>query len=291
MLTQDFAQYCRAGVWYVTFLMLAVSALACVYMVATRGIFEGLNMLELSRVGGIVWVGRPLLFLRSMTALCLLSTATFELQTSGYRSYFAAVPTPWYKIALAAGEVTWLVSVVNDVALIVTKEYSMYYTTANSILVWLIVATLAGAFPVEATVSLHPTCVLAQVDFQAVCNSGTIAIGQRDRLLLLSGIVVGCNIICFGVVRVYMERPKTRVRSLLLSSGAKFLFAHHNRIVQDVYYLDRASAALAGIITYRQGRRMFMLDVKLWRLFSTPLSLGNKSNSMLDSALPLCNPK
>ncbi|KDO27083.1 hypothetical protein SPRG_07793 [Saprolegnia parasitica CBS 223.65] len=291
MLTQDFAEYCRAGVWYVTFLMLSVSALACVYMVTTRGAFEGLNMLELSRVGGIVWVGRPLLFLRSMTALCLLSTATFELQTSGYRSYFAAVPTPWYKIALAAGEVTWLVSVVNDIALVFTKEYSMYYTTANSILVWLIVATLAGAFPVEATVNLHQTCVVAQVDLQAVCSSGMIAIGQRDRLLLLSGIVVGCNMVCFGIVRLSVDKPPTRVRSLLLSSGAKYLFMHHNRVVQDVYYLDRASAVLAGIVTYRHGRRMYALDVKLWRLFSTPLSLANQSNSMLDSALPLRNAK
>ncbi|EQC33780.1 hypothetical protein SDRG_08465 [Saprolegnia diclina VS20] len=289
MLTQAVATYCRAGVWYVTLLMLSVAALACVYMLASRGHFEGLNMLELSRVGGIVWVGRPLLFLRSMTALCLLSTATLELHTSGYRSYFAAVPTPWYKIALAAGEVTWLVSVVNDVALIVTKEYSMYYTTANSLLVWLIVATLAGASPVEATLALSPHCQVAQLDLLVTCAAGDLVIGQVRRLLALICIVIGCNMVCFGVVRCCMRRPQSRVTSLLLSSGAKYLFLHDGRLVDEVYYLDRASAAIAGLLTLRVGHVMYALDIKLWRLFPVSLPRTQHECPLRDAALPLCN--
>ncbi|KDO27152.1 hypothetical protein SPRG_07859 [Saprolegnia parasitica CBS 223.65] len=289
MLTQAFATYCRGGVWYVTFLMLSVSALACVYVLASRGHFEGLNMLELSRVGGIVWVGRPLLFLRSLTALCLLSTATLELQTSGYRSYFAAVPTPWYTIALAAGEVTWLVSVVNDIALVFTKEYSMYYTTANSLLVWLIVASLAGAIPVDATLALSPHCQFVQFDFLIACDAGELVIGHLSRLLALIGIVIACNIVCYSAVRRCMHRPKGCVTSLLLSNGAKYLFLHDGRLRGDVYYLDRASAAVAGIVTLRLGRVFYALDIKLWRLVPVALPLTKLESPLLDAALPLLN--
>ncbi|OQR95192.1 hypothetical protein ACHHYP_00224 [Achlya hypogyna] len=288
-LSQDFAQYCRAGVWYVTFVMLFVAAIACGYMVAARGHFEGLNMLELSRVGGIVWVGRPLLFLRSLTALCLLSTATFNLQTTGYISYFAAVPTPWYKTWLASSEATWLVSVVNDIALVFTKEYSVYYVTPNSALVWFVVAVLAYSAPVKAHVALHHDCDIAEMNLQVVCTSGDIAIGQITRLVMLAIIVVACNMVCYGVARTVVRKPHCYVKSLLLSSGAKYLFLHSGRIFDDVYYLDRASAALAGVLTYRRGQTMYALDIKLWRVFAIPLSLANKNNPTLDAALPLLN--
>ncbi|EQC26747.1 hypothetical protein SDRG_15397 [Saprolegnia diclina VS20] len=241
--TANVAQYLHAGVIYVTGVMIAVAFMSAMYMLTSCGHYEGLNMLELGRVGGIVWVGRPLLVLRSMTAICVLSTATLELQFSGYMSAFSTMRDPWYKTLLAANEVTWLVSIVNDISLVVTQEYSTYYVMVNGLVVWALVATLTAVLPVDANTSIDLQCTL-QVDFQAICTSGSIEIGQFARLQLLIGIILVCNIVCFYMVKLSLKaKPTCHVTSLLLSSGAKYLYAHSDRVYNGVYYLDRASAA------------------------------------------------
>ncbi|EQC28282.1 hypothetical protein SDRG_13963 [Saprolegnia diclina VS20] len=89
-----FALYALQAIRYVTYVMIMLAAVTFVYILLSRGHVEGLNMFEMSRVGGIVWVGRPLVALRSITALCLLSTASIELQTDGVVSYFVTTPVP-----------------------------------------------------------------------------------------------------------------------------------------------------------------------------------------------------
>ncbi|EQC39981.1 hypothetical protein SDRG_02636 [Saprolegnia diclina VS20] len=272
--TANVAQYLRAGVIYVTGVMIAVAFMAAMYMLTSRGHYEGLNMLELGRVGGVVWVGRPLLVLRSMTAICVLSTATLELQYSGYMSAFTTVRDPWYKTLLAANEVTWLVSIVNDIALIFTQEYSTSYVMVNGLVVWVVVAALTAFSPVNANTSIDLQCTLVQVDFQAICESGSIEIGQFQRLQLLIGIILVCNIVCFYAVKLNLKtKPTCHVTSLFLSSGAKYLYAHSNRVYNGVYYLDRASAALNGILSLRIGRTMYSLDMKNWRTFGLEIPL------------------
>ncbi|OQR86107.1 hypothetical protein ACHHYP_10987 [Achlya hypogyna] len=266
--TANIAQYLHAGVTYMTCIMIAVAILAALYMISSRGHYEGLNMLELGRVGGIVWVGRPLLLLRSMTALALLSTATLELQSSGYMSSFATIPTPWYTTLLAANEVTWLVSIVNDISLVFTQEYSTYYVTINGIVVWVVVAVVTAVAPVTAVTNVDLSCVLVQVDFQAICTSGSIQIGHLERLVTLIGIVLVCNFVCFAVVKAVLgTKPQSHVTSLFLSSGAKYLYCHKNRVYNGVYYLDRASAALNGILSVRYCGHLYALDLKIWRTF------------------------
>ncbi|OQR85669.1 hypothetical protein ACHHYP_11578 [Achlya hypogyna] len=268
----NFAQYCQSGVWYVTCMMLSVALLVSGYIVAIGGHFEGLNMLELSRVGGIVWVGRPLLFLRSLTALCLLSTGSLELVYSGYISRFAAPRTPWYKVALAAGETTWLVSVANDISLIVTKEHAALFVTPNSLIVWFVVAILSAVVPVAATSTIDLSCAVVEMDLQVKCTSGGIAIGDFGRLVLLHCVVIGCNVASFLITKRRVRRlAPCRINSLIMSSGAKYLFLHTTRFIDGVYYIDRASAALTGILTYRYNDQVYALDIKLWRLIVSPV--------------------
>ncbi|OQR85893.1 hypothetical protein ACHHYP_11213 [Achlya hypogyna] len=263
------ALYARVGVLYITFVMIGVASVTSVYMVWSRGAFQWLNMLELCRVGGIVWVGRPLLLLRSMTALSVLSTAAVSLEYDGAISYFQEARAPWYTTVLAAGEVTWLVAVVNDVAMAVTQEYTGEYATINSILVWSTVALLSLVSPVTHAVSLAQTCHLEQVDFQMTCQSGTIVIGQPTRYLCLVGIVVSWNLTCYWVCRWRRQRPPASpVNSPLLSCGATYLFEHSMRTYVGVYYLDRASAVLTGLLSYRLGYVVYVFDIKLWRCFA-----------------------
>ncbi|KAF0692393.1 Aste57867_16524 [Aphanomyces stellatus] len=192
------APYVRSIVNYVTGVMISLSLVALTYVAVARGRVEVLNLLELNRVGAIVWVGRPLLLARALTALSLLSTSTLQLvvQSSGLASF--SVPTnAWYKTVLAANEVTWLAAVVNDVALVFTQEYTLYFITPNSILVWLITVATSFAAPVGHDLRLAKSCAFGQVDFDVVCASATLTIGYLPRLALLCGIVVGCTVVSY----------------------------------------------------------------------------------------------
>ncbi|OQR84732.1 hypothetical protein ACHHYP_13011 [Achlya hypogyna] len=281
------ALYARSGILYITYVMIGVASVTSVYMVLSRGAFQWLNMLELCRVGGIVWVGRPLLLLRSMTALSVLSTAAVSLEYDGAISYFQEARAPWYTTVLAAGEVTWLVAVVNDVAMAVTQEYTGEYATINSILVWSTVALLSLVSPVTHMVSLAQTCHLEQVDFQMTCQSGTIVIGRQGRYVSLLAVVVASNLGCYLVARAVRPRPTSAVNSLFLSCGAKYLFEHADRTFNDVYFLDRASAVLTGLLSCKRHDRIYVFDIKLWRFFSMDLPPATPAIKSLLHGIPL----
>ncbi|EQC25633.1 hypothetical protein SDRG_16488 [Saprolegnia diclina VS20] len=287
------ASYARACVQYVTFVMICVAIVVGMYILSSRGHVEGLNMLVLNRVGGIVWVGRPLLFVRSLTAVCLLSTGTLELVYDGGYSFFQSATNPWYKTWLAASEVTWLLSVVNDILMVITLEYTPYCATPNSLLVWLVAAILSATYPVSHSAMLSTdACYAAEVDFQLICNSATIYIGSTSRLWTLIGVVVACNIVVYVVVRMTLtEAPRSDINSLFLYAGARYLFWHSKWKYDDVYYLDKASAVLNGILPLRWRGRLYAFDIKLWRIFALPspasVPRGHAFYEASQAALPL----
>ncbi|KDO20573.1 hypothetical protein SPRG_13604 [Saprolegnia parasitica CBS 223.65] len=287
------ASYARACVQYVTFVMICVATVVGLYILSSRGHVEGLNMLVLNRVGGIVWVGRPLLFVRSLTAVCLLSTGTLELVYDGGYSFFQSTSNPWYKTWLAASEVTWLLSVVNDLLMVVTLEYTPYCATPNSLLVWLVAAILSATYPVTHSATLSTdACYAAHVDFQLICNSATIYIGSTNRLWTLIGVVVACNIVVYVVVRMTLtEAPRSDIHSHFLYAGARYLFWHSKWKYEDVYYLDKASAVLNGILPLRYRGRLYAFDIKLWRIFTlpapAPVPRGHAFYEASQAALPL----
>ncbi len=47
---------------------------------------------------------------------------------------------------------------------------------------------------------------------------------------------------------------------------------HEHCFYGEIYCLDRASALLAGLITYRSRHKMYVFDIKTWRLFTITLS-------------------
>ncbi|KAF0692340.1 Aste57867_16578 [Aphanomyces stellatus] len=267
-LRTTFAMYACSGVQYVTAIMLGVASLTVFYTLVSRGRLEGMNLFELNRVAGIVWVGRPLLLLRGVTALCLLSTATLELDFQHHVSYFSVPPLPWYKTILGASEATWLVYILNDLSMVWTKEFTMYYATSSCLLVWLFVAILTLVQPVAHDASVTPQCQFDQMDFQLVCHSGVIRIGQFSRLICLLAIIGITNVACCAMAYwVKRDLGPTKTHSLFLSSGAKYLFDTTNWIYNGAYYIDPASALLNGLISWHWGPSTFMMDIKLWRIF------------------------
>ncbi|KDO18225.1 hypothetical protein SPRG_15606 [Saprolegnia parasitica CBS 223.65] len=175
-----FALYALQAVRYVTYVMIMLAAVTFVYILLARGHVEGLNMFEMSRVGGIVWVGRPLVAVRSITALCLLSTASVELQSDGVLSNFVPTPIPLWTTCLAANEVTWLVGIVNDISLVWTQDHTIAYATINSLVMWLISALLATLAPVQATIISGPKRLSSSI---LLCGGAKYLFKHHDWVL------------------------------------------------------------------------------------------------------------
>ncbi|EQC37515.1 hypothetical protein SDRG_05118 [Saprolegnia diclina VS20] len=201
--------------------------------------------------------------------MAVLCTGSLDLQVAGSMSYLHSTDVPWYKTCLAASEVSWLVAIVNDVLMIWTKEHTALYVTPNGRLVTGTTALLSMVSPVTHTAPLGHACDIAQVDFQIVCTGGDVVIGVRSRVALLVLLVGVLNVATFGFMRWLVRKPpKNHAESLLLYAGAKYLFLSAKWIYKDVYYLDRASAALNGLVSVRYNGSYYGLDIKTWRTFT-----------------------
>ncbi|KAF0715686.1 Aste57867_3246 [Aphanomyces stellatus] len=265
-----FAVYARSVGQYVTGVLLAVAIAVLAYIALNRGVVEGANMAKLNRVGGIIWVGRPLLLLRSVTALALLSTATLEMTWQHSIVVSFVVPViPWYKTILSAGEATWLGYILNDICVVWTQELTLAYVSASSVLVWCLVALVTLLDPVVHRATVEPACWIDQMDFQIVCRSGKVTIGLVTRLYVLLGLVGLANAVCYVAVRNQAGQSQTPpVHSFLLTSSATYLFETTPWVHLGTYYVDPASAFLNGLVTLRWRRVIYVMDLKLWRTFA-----------------------
>ncbi|KAF0720155.1 Aste57867_510 [Aphanomyces stellatus] len=225
--------YIRYMCLYITVIIICVAIIATFYLIASRGYVEGLNFFEINRVGGLVWIGRTFLFVRSMAAICLLSTQVLSLETSNYLWFFESnadlqsetamdKAIRLFKTFLAAGEVSWLGFVLSDMLMC-------------NFMVWGSSAILSLAFPTTHTATLFRRCEIPQVDYQLVCSSGVISIGRFDRFVLLIAICVICIFVCYMYER--LRHPKlasSQPKSLFLSISAKYVFEPARWMDHDV---------------------------------------------------------
>ncbi|KAF0688655.1 Aste57867_19725 [Aphanomyces stellatus] len=263
--------YLRNATLYVTYAMILLTSFVLLYILLCRGHVEVLNLFLLERMGAIVWIGRPLLFVRSLAAIALLATSSLELHTTGYLSYFAAVDRPLLVTLLASNEVTWLVAIVNDIAIVFTNEFAFEYSGWDSLLVCAVSALLSAAAPITHSASIDKQCILTQMDFQVECTSANITIGHISRLYTLVAIVVGSNVVMYGCCRLWLRQQASAaipVASIFLYGSGKFMLRKAKWMCHGVYYIDRMSAAVNGILTISRGNTIFCMDVKLWRLFA-----------------------
>ncbi|KAH9101708.1 hypothetical protein AeMF1_021564 [Aphanomyces euteiches] len=234
------ATYIRYICYYVTYVIIIVAALATVYLVLSKGYVEGRNLLEINRVAGLVWVGRTFIFVRSLAAICLLSAESLALVTvnQAWRLTSASnvVTNSWndrvvrnFNIFIAAGELSWLGFVLNDILMVVTAQYTPAYVFKCNFMIWGLAALLSWASPAKHTATMERDCTMPQVDFQLVCSSGTVAIGSFSRLVSLVGICIGSIVVCYLYERLrHPALPPTRQDSLFLAASAKFVFEPHN---------------------------------------------------------------
>ncbi|CAK4982186.1 unnamed protein product [Aphanomyces euteiches] len=271
--------YFRRGVQYVTFLMSTVVAMLIVYFVVARGNLEPHNVVKINSVGAAVWVGRPLLFLRAISALSFLSTGQIELvqSSTGIATKFQhpnLTLVSCLQIILVSGEVCWLAYIVQDILSVWTKGHTRKYSSPSSIMMWATMAITQLTSPVLVRVTLDPKCTTNDFDFDFSCNLGVVTTGSLTRLCFQLILIVACLGLCLGWV-VYKQKKAVLPACLhaseptLLYSMAAHLFKFEPWMLDErgVAYLDKASALLNGLVTYDTTESLYMLDVKTWRTF------------------------
>ncbi|RHY27421.1 hypothetical protein DYB32_006788 [Aphanomyces invadans] len=291
------ANYLRAMVQYTSLVLCAVAVVVSLYIVANRGRVEGINMLSFNRVCGLVWIGRPLLFIRGITALCVLSTASLELTRphSGLVTFFQSKKPDWVATVLSSGEMTWLVYVVNDVASAYTQQFTGKSAMSSTIVAGLVALVWSAVVGVEPFVDLRRQCQWVHVDFQLTCTSGSVHIGRFDRFGGLLSVIVAACVVCYGVVRRSNPTLQPTTTSLLLHLSAKYHFRRRPWEFDGIYHLDRASAAMNGLVSVDWVHATFVLDVKVWRTYMVskkettppPIAPSDPSWRHLHTALPL----
>ncbi|KAF0682437.1 Aste57867_25450 [Aphanomyces stellatus] len=262
--------YSQLCIQYTTAMGFLVTFIALVYVIASRFHVEGLNMLEVNRVGGIVWIGRPLLVLRSAIAILFLATGSVQLQIDGY---FSVIVTPKasgvrsLSTVLAGSETCWLVIVLTDLFMVVTKNHTNKYSLKSSIIVTLASIIMSWARPVTPQFIVSRTCDSSQVDFQLICHAGVVQIGSYERTLQL--VVMTSTTVCLCFAWEYWRDPSLKLPShrvsLFLPAGAHYLYHKRPWIFNNTLYLDKASAFLCGLVSVKYRRVVYVLDIKTWR--------------------------
>ncbi|RHY30449.1 hypothetical protein DYB32_004313 [Aphanomyces invadans] len=254
---------------YVTFLFLTMGGLIALYTIMTRGHIKGGNLLKMSRIVGLVWAGRAFLFIRSITAMIFLNTARLDLVQRGAATGFVSPPLAWTNLMLAALELHWFVYILNDMFSFITQHYTKYYASHSAWLAWLVTVLWSQYQPNQHAVHIQRTCIAVDMVFELVCDSGVVEIGSITRM----GVSVA---VCFGsVVVCYLWERRTRrestildIPSLMLPSQAKYMFNFDDWCFHDTYFIDKPSALMAGVISIEWRGRMYLFDIKKWRLFT-----------------------
>ncbi|KAF0688422.1 Aste57867_19938 [Aphanomyces stellatus] len=287
-----------AIIFYITTVLFGVGCVVTMYIIASHGYVDGINVIAFNYVAGHVWIGRPLMLLRSLTSIALLSTSQLQLVAPMARltSYFQSPSRDVLTTLVSSGEICWLVYILVDTCSIVTGEYTAFYSTPSVVVVSVSVAIWSFASPTTHSVALSRKCTVVAVDFDVSCVSGVIRIGSLTRFGGLIGVACGGCLASFLAVRVCIKHPpRLPTLSPLLYSAAKTEFEHTtlaNWEYNGIYYLDKASAAMTGILTFTFQGTLYLADIKTWRVYEMPSKtmkgrLSKRAPTHIRFALPL----
>ncbi|OQR88669.1 hypothetical protein THRCLA_10169 [Thraustotheca clavata] len=288
------ALFLRDCVVYVTSVLAGVGLLVAFNLLDSKGHISGNHLFGINRVAGIVWVGRPLLFVRSLTAMCVLSTARLELVQVGIATHVKAVESNPVLTFLSAGEIGWLIYVLNDILMVYTQHYAKLYITKALYLLWFISALWTFTAPVTHTATIHRSCKALDMNLQLQCVSGVVAIGDSTRFFALTALSLTCLILCYVLERYRYPSFQMEIsRSQYLSCEAKYLYALDEWKFDGIYYLDKASAAMNGMLIISYRNTFYVFDIKTWRRFRLYVpqdhytSMDDRTRQKLKHAYPL----
>ncbi|KAH9112993.1 hypothetical protein AeMF1_012751 [Aphanomyces euteiches] len=163
----------------------------------------------------------------------MLSTSTLTLETSGI---FTRLITPErsmkenFSTVLAGSETCWLVVVITDLAVLITKDHTTNLAEATDV----------------------------------------VQIGSRqwaiDLVLLTRGVLLVCYL--WEKWRYpHFQLPAHKL-SLWLPAGAFYLYEKQPWIIDDTLYLDRVSAFMCGLLAVTHKASIYLLDIKTWKTYT-----------------------
>ncbi|OQS00434.1 hypothetical protein ACHHYP_03549 [Achlya hypogyna] len=267
-----FSSLSQACNLYVSWVLICVSGCVALLIVSSpsRDI-EGMNLFALNRIIGHVWAGRTFLIARSITAMWMLNTSPLTLTTAGQATHLESPALSWFMTVLASSEVSWLVYVLNDVLSCITQEYTVLYAGKSSLGTSIVVTIWTFLEPQHYTAEIDRRCTYIDMDYELVCRSGTVALGEPTRLGVLAGIAVANIAFWYLAVRWWRpHQPKVPIESLLLSAQSFYLMHWRDRQAQGVYYIDTTSAIMAGVVAVGYRGQRFLFDIKAWRVVVLP---------------------
>ncbi|KDO30895.1 hypothetical protein SPRG_19680 [Saprolegnia parasitica CBS 223.65] len=274
---------------YITSILIGVTCILAVYILGTRGVgMEANNLFELNRVVGHVWAGRSFILLRSVTAIWMLNTAPLLLTQVGHATHFTSPQLPWYQTILAASEVTWLVYALNDIGSCVTLQYTTAYAYKSSLATWFILVVWSFVAPLSYSATLHRHCTFVDMDAGLLCSSASIHIGSTSGVLGVVVVALSCICVWFGWDRWRLRGlAPPGVHSLLLNAHCVYMLDFTNWKYKGEYYLDKTSAVLAGLLSLEYHGKLYIFDIKTWRLFSCASSKDPTQPERFQVAIPL----
>ncbi|KAF0696208.1 Aste57867_13040 [Aphanomyces stellatus] len=293
------AAYIRALIQYVTAIIFCVACLTSLYALLVGCHVDGGNLLELNRVGGLVWVGRPLLFVRGVTAVALLSSTGLSVQRMNQATGFQPTTVPILTTLLSSGELTWLTYILNDLFSFATLHHTGDYSTGSTFFAWAATAIVSFVSPVTHHTVLSRSCVVNAVDFQLTCVSGCVYIGSIERMLTLVSVAAMSCLCSYGLdVGLTFWRWIVRFKhvamephSVLLHATAKYSFKFWH--CDQIAYMDKASAVLNGVLTLEWADHLYLWDVKTWQTYIVDIrdqrgaTKDRRGSSYITRAIPL----
>ncbi|KAF0700933.1 hypothetical protein As57867_008511, partial [Aphanomyces stellatus] len=251
---------------YVTLTLGLVACLVFVFVISESLAIAGRNLFVFNRVAGFIWIGRPLLLLRGLTASLLLSTCQVQLITErGGYSKFKLQPRSIFATMVVVGESTWLTYVFTDVLLLWTGPAKYIAPLAASGLAWGIVLVVDTASPIAFTATLNRQCNAQDTNAVLVCHSGVVQVGQWDRLVWLVLVHSICTLLVF-LFGVGLSRRRTVAHqtSLMLHRSAQAFLQSQRPNDRDAWHLDSVACALCGLIPWTCRGQSYTFDIKLW---------------------------
>ncbi|KAF0686732.1 Aste57867_21480 [Aphanomyces stellatus] len=265
----DFSFLLQVSITYVTVTCLALGVWIAVYTVVDRGHVAGANLMRMHRLVGLIWTGRLFIFVRSVSAMLLLSTLQATLAVHGTVTGLETPRLASFNVALASLEFQWFVYLLNDGLSGVTQLHTNAYAGKSTWLTSLIVFVWMQVRPRAIVATMARQCTAVDMDSALVCDSGVLEIGSLTLVTTSMAICAACTVVCYVVERYIRCTAKAvDVLSLLLSSQAKYILTFDDWSHHGTIFLDKATALMAGIVTLERHGTLYLLDIKKWRVVS-----------------------
>ncbi|KAF0705253.1 hypothetical protein As57867_007063, partial [Aphanomyces stellatus] len=283
-------QYLWVASVIVSVVLFVVAILSTLYAGLARFRIVGRNLFQINRIVGAVWLGRPLLLLRGMTALVLFSTSPLSFDVKDGFTQFNFAPRSFFDSMVVSGEAMWISYVLNDFVLVLNFNSNADFAPVSTALCWIIHVVLDVASPPRITATIDRQCTTNYLDKLLTCTSGSIQLGSVPRALTLVLVHLGCTTFSFVGMKIWRSFRRSSKSSSasdghLLLSATALAFLRQDVLADGTRVVDRSALAMSGVLTFGP----YMFDVKLWLVVVDPEAARHAKWGMKLFPPPLLN--